>query len=98
MSLNCLTCQLLMRTDSEREYEGVQEKSSKILRVKVDRSWSGDINSPDAKTRNRLRGNITEVVGSPGSPEPRLVRSSGMRRDWSFDEVAEKKVKRVRFR
>ena len=96
MSLSCLTCsQVLQKTDSFRELfnENEYRESSK----KVDRTWSGNMpasnqeitkGSAMAKIKaNHCRNYSTGNIPSSGRAEPRLVRSSGMRRDWSFENL-----------
>jgi len=111
MSLNCLTCsQLLQRTDSfgdllpEKEYKEIKEI------CKVDRSWSSNkLPSTPKRELPKVVGTVAKLKGDhrrnystgdvpyPGSSEPRLVRSSGMRRNWSFEDVTEAQEQRVRF-
>ncbi|KAI4314475.1 hypothetical protein L6164_027380 [Bauhinia variegata] len=107
MNLNCLTCQLLPRKDSDKESDGVQEKNRSLLRLKVERSWSVNLTPGESdaianvktkkKTQHR-RGLSTGAIDFPESRGPRLVRSCGMRRDWNIEELGEKKEKKVRFR
>lgn len=101
MSLNCLTCsQLLQRTDSYGELF-VEKEYTKICK-QVNRSWSSNMSSSTTKCelpkggavakvkadhrRNYSTGDVPYPSGSAG---PKLVRSSGMRRNWSFEDVAE---------
>ncbi|OIW10658.1 hypothetical protein TanjilG_16030 [Lupinus angustifolius] len=99
MSLNCLSCsQVLQRTDSYGELH--REKEYREACKRVDRSWSGNI-APSPKCEggkggavaklkaDRRRIHSTGNVSFSGSSEPRLVRSSGMRRDWSFENLVE---------
>ena len=75
------------------------ENEYRVVRKKVDRSWSGNIPSPKrelpkggavAKIKaDHRRVHSTGNVPITGSSEPRLVRSSGMRRDWNFENLAE---------
>ncbi|RDX71800.1 hypothetical protein CR513_48796, partial [Mucuna pruriens] len=91
MSLSCLTCgQVLQRVNSDRE-ECLPETKTFKKPIKVDRSWSGNINPPQ-----NARGAVAKVkaehhrrTNSEGDVGPRLVRSSGMRRDWSFEDLSE---------
>ncbi|KAJ8774465.1 hypothetical protein K2173_016911 [Erythroxylum novogranatense] len=109
MSFNCLTCQVLQRTDSEKEY--LPEIADKKFRhIKVVRNWSGNINptnehngavgigvsvgtssfkipSRKAKTENHRRLCSTGAINFKINGEPKLVRSSGMRREWSFEDL-----------
>ncbi|KAJ7015642.1 hypothetical protein NC653_004826 [Populus alba x Populus x berolinensis] len=89
MSLNCLSCQDLQRSDSERECLQGKPHQNKLGCIMMERSWSGNLSPPShgqmgkkstaVAARGRLRSN--------GCEEPRLVRSSGMRRDWSFENL-----------
>lgn len=114
MSLNCLTCQVLQRTDSsgsERDHNYGKAKKAcnrKLCCVNVDRSWSGNLTPPPyyeqieksapllgehekkkaaAKNAGHRRLFSTGGVAYEGSTEPKLVRSAGMRRDWSFENL-----------
>ncbi|KAK6947424.1 hypothetical protein RJ641_000897 [Dillenia turbinata] len=101
MSLNCLTCQGLPRTDSDRHYR--EETSSTLCCIKVERSWSGNL-SPQPYEQIRKASFYAEEMKEEKAPrhrrllttgdiafeetgEPRLIRSSGMRRDWSFEDL-----------
>ncbi|CAI0418563.1 unnamed protein product [Linum tenue] len=66
MSLNCLTCQSLTRTDSEREYEKIPKM---------------------VKKNSRRVNNGAAITFNSDGVEPKLIRSSGMRRDWSFENL-----------
>lgn len=90
MSLNCLTCgQGLQRDNSEREENLPINKSLKKPQIQVDRSWSGNLSPPqnkngagsNLKTEQHRRTNSADNVG------PKLLRSSGVRRDWSLEEL-----------
>ncbi|KAJ6933134.1 hypothetical protein NC651_008527 [Populus alba x Populus x berolinensis] len=103
MSLNCLTCQDLQRSDSEREnLQGKTHKNNKLCCIKVERSWSGKLSPPSYGQLGRnstvfsarrvikkepRRLNIAGGVTFKGCDEPKLARSSGMRRDWSFEDL-----------
>ncbi|RDY10295.1 hypothetical protein CR513_05206, partial [Mucuna pruriens] len=111
MSLNCLTCcQMLERTDSYGEL--FENKKLKEICKQVDRSWSGNLSSSTPqcdlpkpagplakiKTDHRRNYSTSDVPYSPGSSGPKLMRSSGMRRNWSFEDLpAEKQDRRVTF-
>ncbi|KAA0038574.1 uncharacterized protein E6C27_scaffold92G001040 [Cucumis melo var. makuwa] len=99
MTMNCLTCQALPRTQSDRENNhGYETPSSrgKSCCLYVPRRWSAeltphnpikldeDISSSDLHKKPRSR---RARSGDYGGNEPRLVRSSGMRRDWSFEDL-----------
>ncbi|KAE9607020.1 hypothetical protein Lal_00025919 [Lupinus albus] len=102
MSLNCLTCsQVLQRTDS---YEDLYtEKEYREACKRADRSWSGNIAPPKGEKSGAVaklkadhrRVHSTGNVSFSGSSEPRLVRCSGMRRDWSFENLVENQDQRV---
>lgn len=114
MSLSCLTCQVLQRTNSsgsERSYKHRKAQKAcnrKLCCVNMDRSWSGNLTPPpyyekidrsapllgelDKKKKNEKKAGhrrlcSTGGVAYEGSAEPKLVRSAGMRRDWSFENL-----------
>lgn len=109
MSLNCLSCQVLQRTNSDCERDYCAEKYSyeKFLRSNVERSWSGNLMaSPPCKEKRKSsrsmmavaqkvkklghrRMHSTGAIAFEGTTEPRLVRSCGMRRDWSFKNLSQ---------
>ncbi|KAK7252478.1 hypothetical protein RIF29_36443 [Crotalaria pallida] len=106
MSLSCLTCsQVLQRTDSygqdfyvEKDYRGACHRP--------ERSWSGNI-APTPKREGTRGGAVAKLkadhrrvlstgnVNFSANSEPRLVRSSGMRRDWSFENLDETQDQRA---
>ncbi|XP_028789245.1 uncharacterized protein LOC114758043 [Neltuma alba] len=100
MSLSCLTCsQVLQKTDSFREYSSEKPGLRKVRCTPVERTWSGNIALEDQDRRQEplvkikrehRRAHSTGSAAFPGSVEPRLVRSPGMRRDWSFEDLAGK--------
>ncbi|KAF7809498.1 putative plant/MZA15-19 protein [Senna tora] len=117
MSLNCLACSLIQRTDSYEDLMMPEKESvATKLRVKVDRSWSfGNIGSPASGGRRQcydgenhgLKGGALANIKTnhrrfqsdgnvgydpPASPGPRLVRSCGVRRDWSFEDLMSKNL------
>ncbi|XVF51982.1 hypothetical protein PTKIN_Ptkin04bG0228300 [Pterospermum kingtungense] len=116
MSLNCLTCQVLQRTNSNSSNEsGHCGKEKGCRRFCCIRSWSGNLSpatyeqirsdkpmsmavSKKIKKGHHRRLNTIDTtyrtVAFVADGEPRLVRSSGMRRDWSFENLREKRVKR----
>jgi len=68
----------------------------------MERSWSGNLSPPSHGQMGRKstavaarkvikkephRLNSAGSVTFKGCEEPRLVRSSGMRRDWSFEDL-----------
>ncbi|XWS49564.1 hypothetical protein CRYUN_Cryun12cG0013900 [Craigia yunnanensis] len=109
MNLNCLTSQVLRRTDSNNDRDCGKEKDSrKFCCIMVERSWSGNISpaayeqirstepmsllpSKKIKKGHRRLNTIDTTYGAVAfeadDGEPRLVRSSGMRRDWSFEDL-----------
>ncbi|KAJ9152449.1 hypothetical protein P3X46_026014 [Hevea brasiliensis] len=101
MSLNCLTCQDLQRNNSGTEYD--QESIYRNLCcIKVERSWSGNLSPPPYEKigkssmtitrkikKNHRRLNSTGAIAFKESGEPKLMRSSGMRRDWSFEDLGQ---------
>ncbi|GMH22597.1 hypothetical protein Nepgr_024440 [Nepenthes gracilis] len=97
MSLNCLNCQVLHRTnsdDSRRLTNGVL-----CCKAMAGRSWSGNLTPPPyyekagsfGKTKNKVKpdrrrnGSAEIVEYGEEISEPKLLRSGGMRRDWSFE-------------
>lgn len=97
MSLNCLSCsQVLQRTDSFQEV--FQEEEYRERNKKVARTWSGNIPPPN---KEMIKGGALDKIKAGhrrthstgnipfSSNGPKLVRSSGMRRDWSFENLAE---------
>ena len=102
MSLNCLSCQDSQRSASERECLQGKPHKKKLGCITVERSWSGNLSPPSrgqmgrkstaVATRKMIkkephRLNSAGGVTFKGCEEPRLVRSSGMRRDWSFEDL-----------
>lgn len=96
--INCLR-----KIDSEEDAgEDKKRPNFKMSLSRVERSWSGNL-APNLRPnrnfqRTRSRSNLrptkkSKNVGPPGAsydsapPTPRLVRSSGMRRDWSFEDL-----------
>ncbi|EPS64196.1 hypothetical protein M569_10588 [Genlisea aurea] len=85
--INCLR-----RMDSEEDMAAAKEKSKRVanLRLNVERSWSGNLAPKGKPLRSRTMekhkiGPIPAPFGSAPTT-PKLVRSSGMRRDWSFED------------
>ncbi|KAL7164873.1 hypothetical protein ACSBR2_040711 [Camellia fascicularis] len=107
MSLNCLTCQNLPRVDSEKELTESSDKPLFTLRrfKNVDRTWSGNLAPPrpyekirnhneSAMARKAAKNNHHRLHGSGPigyDNGPKLVRSSGMRRDWSFEDLKQRR-------
>ncbi|KAG6636186.1 hypothetical protein I3843_11G092300 [Carya illinoinensis] len=100
MNLNCLTCKYKESNTSESETEF--DRSGECCCVKVDLFSTGNIHlfsyenmrsgfvkPGEKKVRLGHRRTCSEgVVGFGGGTEPRLVRSCGMRRDWSLEDLA----------
>ncbi|GFZ17155.1 hypothetical protein Acr_26g0004250 [Actinidia rufa] len=101
MSLNCLNCQGMRRIDSDKELiekRGGVDKPCFVLGLsKVDRSRSGNlVPRPYEKIRNELKEKLVRaghhrlhsISGLSGYEDgSRLVRSCGIRRDWSFEDL-----------
>ncbi|CAK9142788.1 unnamed protein product [Ilex paraguariensis] len=96
MSLNCLTCQSMRRTDSKKELrEGIFDHEKPNLSLclgRVERSWSGNLAPPRPYEKFKK---ATHRIHSSGPVEfesgaPKLVRSCGMRRDWSFEDLRQR--------
>ncbi|TXG54303.1 hypothetical protein EZV62_019559 [Acer yangbiense] len=95
--INCLACQ---RTNSNKEHDGhdfYRNLSSCCMKKVERRSWSGNLAPPppppyeqmnNNRKKNCRRLHSTGAVYD-GADEPRLVRSAGMRRDWSFEDLAQ---------
>lgn len=110
MTLNCLTCQGIPRTNSDKEGENLRLGLGKLERS----SWTGNLGPPRpninsnyekmktlrsasslvppkkvAKNKAPLRFHSSGSIGSfnDEEEEPKLVRSCGMRRDWSFEDL-----------
>ncbi|XP_020206973.1 uncharacterized protein LOC109792007 [Cajanus cajan] len=89
MSLNCLTCgHIFQRVDSERESLPEMKASRKVSKH-VDRNWSGNINPPQHGGGDvaKIKAEHHRRANSEGDLGPRLVRSRGMRRDWTFEDL-----------
>ncbi|KAL4313669.1 hypothetical protein S83_014344 [Arachis hypogaea] len=85
MSLNCLTCRcshVLERSDSYNEL--FTRKVDRSL-FKCETTLKGGALSK-IKAEHRRVQSAGDVPSSPGS-EPRLVRSSGVRRDWNLENL-----------
>lgn len=112
MSLSCLTCQKIIRTDSEkelREHDGNGKDSFGLLSKAERVSWSGNLTPRQRPNYEKMRSGSSLVPtkkmwkkahhlmhssGAIGSVEfsineqPKLARSCGMRRDWSFEDLS----------
>lgn len=103
MSLNCLACSQVVKTDSPIECAPESPSLRKSRSMAVDRgSWSGNnINVTPPHERHGTRGPMAKIkrehrrtqsaADAFHQGEPRLIRSPGMRRDWSFENLADKK-------
>ncbi|PON87400.1 LOW QUALITY PROTEIN: hypothetical protein TorRG33x02_167530 [Trema orientale] len=109
MSLNCLSCQVLQRTDSDLERDNGVEKYSyeKLLCSNIGRS-SGNLVAPSPckeliksesmfvapkKATGTLGHRRLQSSGAfmfEGTTEPRVVKSYGMRRDWSIKNLRQR--------
>ncbi|XAR54812.1 hypothetical protein NMG60_11030116 [Bertholletia excelsa] len=102
MSLNCLLCQKLQRVDSDQELPEVEnpqplpQTQPRPRRPKNERSWSGNLAprlpynkaGPESAMQRSKSGRLMLHSGPMTYGEsPRLVRSCGMRRDWSFENL-----------
>lgn len=94
MSLNCLTCgHILKRDNSDRvnNLPEIKKSSIKRARLNVERSWSGNLVPPQRESGSGVvADNIKPEfrrVNSAGNVGPRLLRSSGMRRNWCLEEL-----------
>ncbi|CAN4099778.1 unnamed protein product [Withania somnifera] len=87
MSLSCLTCKI-SRTDSanklnskkfynvDKNSKGKHKVGGPCLQKSVERSWSGNLAAITSS------GSIDFPIDTP-----KLVRSPGIRRDWSFEDL-----------
>ncbi|KAJ0242628.1 hypothetical protein HA466_0205770 [Hirschfeldia incana] len=119
MSLNCLSCQALSRTDSNKQFDlsgpGPPTVESNHVVGKTygadqvgGRHWSGNLNARISEKIGRSGSSLAQrmkkvkktphirLSGPVGSSsgngllrteQPKLVRSSGMRRNWSFENL-----------
>ncbi|XP_068649580.1 uncharacterized protein [Aristolochia californica] len=111
MSLSCLTCQGLQRTDSYLGLEPLNQPFERLSsetpgkrsgslgcapreRLRQGSSFSSRASSSKGprKTLRKLATSATakmeeHAAAALGADPPRLVRSSGMRRDWSFEDL-----------
>ncbi|KAL0692902.1 hypothetical protein Bca4012_060082 [Brassica carinata] len=119
MSLNCLSCQALSRTDSNKQFDltgpGPPTVESNPVLGKTycadqvgGRNWSGNLNARISEKIGRSGSSLAQrmkkvkktphirLSGPVGSSsgngllrteQPKLVRSSGMRRNWSFENL-----------
>ena len=96
MSFNCLTCgQILQRVNSDRDDECLPpqetKKPNRKVAMQVDRSWSRNMTPPKYARSGplvKVKAEHHRRTNSEGDVGPRLVRSSGMRREWSLEDLA----------
>lgn len=121
MSLNCLSCQVFQRTNSDLERNNYGKG---FLSANTERSWSGNlVAKPPCNSNNKnkdiqmkseqvmavSRKKVKTLLGHHRrlhcsgtesfegiNKEPRLVRSCGMRRDWSFEDLSGRAEKKGR--
>ncbi|CAH8300103.1 unnamed protein product [Eruca vesicaria subsp. sativa] len=85
MSLNCLACHILQRSNSDID-SNITENFVTSGYKKVGRKIPTLPAVRRVKTgHRRLHSAGTIVYGD--LDEPKLVRSSGIRRDWSFEDL-----------
>ncbi|KAJ0240017.1 Plant/protein [Hirschfeldia incana] len=91
MSLNCLTCHNLQRSDSDIDI--VNLKDSKITEKNVTSGYEKMVRNRTmlpavrrVKMGHRRLYSADSVVYRD-LDEPKLARSSGLRRDWSFEDL-----------
>ncbi|KAG6571666.1 hypothetical protein SDJN02_26296, partial [Cucurbita argyrosperma subsp. argyrosperma] len=106
--MNCLSCQALPRTQSDREDEA-QETSSSVRQsccLHISRRWSSELTPrsyESIKSNNNIASSLHQkaknrrIQSDCGRKEPRLIRCSGMRRNWSFEELGLRDQKKGRF-
>ncbi|PPD79353.1 hypothetical protein ES288_D09G233400v1 [Gossypium darwinii] len=96
MSLNCWTCPVLQRTNSIDDIDFGKETG---IRAKQQQQHLGDSFKKIKKGPIRFN-TIATTYGTMGfeanvGAQPRLVRSSGMRRDWSFEDLRGQRVQQT---
>ncbi|XWS62150.1 hypothetical protein CRYUN_Cryun07bG0186300 [Craigia yunnanensis] len=110
MSLNCLTCQVLRRTGSnnDRDHCGKENDSRKFCwsgnlspaaYEQIRSKPMSAVPSKKIKKGHRRLKTIDTTYGAvtlEDDGEPRLVRSCGMRRDWSFENLREERDGKMR--
>ncbi|XP_034675150.1 uncharacterized protein LOC117906277 [Vitis riparia] len=96
MTLNCLNCgPALQRTDSDTQ-KRYEDRSRLRLCRGVERSWSGNLAPPPSPYGSMRHGSAKKAgkghrrLNSVGE-EPKLIRSGGMRRDWSFEDLRQRR-------
>ncbi|XP_010540783.1 PREDICTED: uncharacterized protein LOC104814444 [Tarenaya hassleriana] len=84
MSLNCLTCHALQRSDSDGD---MRRRKDPNFMGKMMRNGSSLPQVTRIKKGHRHRRLYSADAVYEDSGKPRLVRSSGIRRDWSFEDL-----------
>ncbi|KAL2472500.1 Uncharacterized protein Adt_40676 [Abeliophyllum distichum] len=100
MSLNCLARQTIRRTTDmnkeRRDRFNLEKPNFSLCLGRVERNWSGNLEHSSSYEKMRSGTNLSpankasnggSTAFDTGVATPRLVRSSGMRRDWSFEDV-----------
>ncbi|XP_010516694.1 PREDICTED: uncharacterized protein LOC104792275 [Camelina sativa] len=95
MSLNCLACHILQRTDSDRDIGSRKDsnlnESFATSRYEKMRRNRSSLPVPRRVNKGHRRLYSAEMVVYGDLDEPKLVRSSGIRRDWSFEDLKKQK-------
>uniref|UniRef100_A0A7N0UXU2 Uncharacterized protein n=1 Tax=Kalanchoe fedtschenkoi TaxID=63787 RepID=A0A7N0UXU2_KALFE len=107
--INCMNRNVLERTDScKLDRVDSPEQHVRLCFLKVERSWSGNLTPPRyeqvkddgvvGKEVKKKKAHHRRYKSEAGAllGEPKLVRSSGMRRDWSFEDLRDNKTRNVR--
>lgn len=90
-----MPCQDMQRSNSGRECN-TEKAYRKLSCMKGEWSWSWNLSPTYEKSRkstlmitkkNHQRLKNMETMAFKGCDEPKLVRSSGMRRDWNFEDL-----------
>ncbi|CAN8285121.1 unnamed protein product [Cochlearia groenlandica] len=98
MSLNCLACHNLQRSDSDRDIRRSLNKdpnfTEKLATSRYDKMLRNKSSLPIVRKiktghhhHRRLYSAETVMVYEDLEEEPKLIRSSGIRRDWSFENL-----------
>ncbi|CAE6030448.1 unnamed protein product [Arabidopsis arenosa] len=95
MSLNCLACHILQRTDSDREIGSLKDSNFKenFATSRYDKMVRNRSSLPVVRRVNKGHRRLysAEIMVYGELDEPKLVRSSGIRRDWSFEDLKKHK-------
>lgn len=97
MIMLCPTCQTMQRTNSQQEIEGLHPRSkTQKSGCTQQNNWSGCLGprAQDNATKCKRKGRKLDFgeAKTVSNGEPRLVRSSGMRRDWSFEDPSKSSI------